>query len=195
MKFSEIEKHHLLKAWIAVSLAFSIMMSDIFSLSFIFYFVISLFTVGLGVLLHEIGHKLVAQRYGCFAEFRADDRMLLFAVFSAFFGFVFAAPGAVFIYGHVTKEKSGKISLAGPSANILLAAAFLSLGFLFRASSVLSSVFSYGFEINSFIALFNMIPFMNFDGAKIWRWSRAAYIAAAVISGSFVVASQFFYFF
>ena len=107
MRFSDIEKQHLMKAWIAVSLAFAILMGNIFSAEFIIYFVISLVTVGLGFLLHEMAHKFVAQRYGCWAEFRADDRMLMFAVLSAFLGFVFAAPGAVFIHGFVSREKNG----------------------------------------------------------------------------------------
>jgi Zn-dependent protease len=194
MKFSEIEKHHLLKAWVAISLAFAILMADIFSISFVLYFFISLFTVGIGFLLHELAHKLVAQRYGCFAEFRADDRMLIFSILSAFLGFIFAAPGAVLIFGHVTKEKNGKISIAGPATNIFLAILFFVLKFFFRSQYILSEIFDYGFQINSFIALFNMIPFMNFDGQKIWSWNKPVYILAVIISGALVLLSKFFIF-
>ena len=103
MKFSEIEKQHLLKSWVAISFAFSVLYRSIFSPDFIIFFVISLLTVGLGFLLHEIGHKLVAQKYGCWAEFRADDRMLMFAVIAAFFfGFVFAASWIVWSIIKVT---------------------------------------------------------------------------------------------
>ena len=34
-------------------------------------------TVGSGFLIHELCHKVVAQRYRCWAEFRSDDKMLL----------------------------------------------------------------------------------------------------------------------
>lgn len=188
MKFSQIEKQHLLKAWIAISFAFSVLFSSIFSPSFIIFFFISLLTVGLGFLLHEMAHKFVAQRYGCWAEFRADDRMLIFAVIGAlFFGFVFAAPGAVFISGRVTNEKNGKISVAGPVTNIILALFFLSGMILLPFEGIILTTFNYGFRINSFIALFNMIPIMNFDGAKVLRWSKAIYFITVISAGLLVV--------
>jgi len=46
---------------------------------------------------------------------------LLFSLF----GFIIAAPGAVFIRGMITRERNGKISLAGPMTNIVLAILFL----------------------------------------------------------------------
>ena len=186
MQFSDIEKQHLLKAWIAVSLAFAILMSDIFSLNFIIYFVISLVTVGTGFLFHELAHKLVAQKYGCWAEFRADDKMLIMAILSAFVGFVFAAPGAVFIHGNVTIERNGKISYAGPATNVLLALLFFCLTLLIPMG-LINSTFNYGFQINSFIALFNMIPFLNFDGEKILKWNKPIYFITLSIAIFFVI--------
>ena len=190
MRFSEIEKMHLLKAWIAVSLAFGIILGDILSPTFLIIFAISLFTVGTGFLLHEIAHKLVAQRYGCFAEFRANDRMLIFAIFSAFLGFVFAAPGAVFISGNITKEKNGKISFVGPFTNFILALIYLGISSVFSVGGMLASALKYGFQINAFIALFNMIPFLNFDGQKIWAWNKVVYIIFITLSAALVIVSQ-----
>ena len=188
MKFSQIEKEHLLKSWVAISFAFAVLNTSLFSQTFIIFFIISLLTVGLGFLLHEIAHKIVAQRYGCWAEFRADDRMLIFAIIGAmFFGFVFAAPGAVWIRGHVTNKKNGIISLAGPMTNIILALIFLSLIIFLIPSGIISIIASYGFQINAFIALFNMIPFMNLDGAKILRWNKIIYIITAVVAGLLVI--------
>ncbi|MDP6648058.1 MAG: hypothetical protein QGH34_01545, partial [Candidatus Woesearchaeota archaeon] len=69
---SEKEIKDILKAWIVISAAFAILLSDsIFSSDFYAKFIISSLTVGIGFLLHELGHKFVAQRYGCFAEFRS----------------------------------------------------------------------------------------------------------------------------
>ena len=187
MKFSEIEKQHLLKAWIAISVAFALLYSSIFSLDFPIYLGIMLFTVGLGFLLHEIAHKYVAQKYHCFAEFRADDRMLILAIIFSFFGFVFAAPGAVIIMGRINKEKNGKISIAGPAANIFLSIAFLLLGLL--NIPLAGMAFSYGMRTNAWLALFNMIPFGNFDGRKIMEWSKPAYFLAAGIALILVVTS------
>ena len=188
MKFSQIEKEHLLKSWVAISFAFAVINTSIFSQTFLIFFVVSLLTVGLGFLLHEIAHKLVAQKYGCWAEFRADDRMLIFAIIGAmFFGFVFAAPGAVWIRGHVTKKKNGIISLAGPLTNIVLALIFLSLIIFLIPTGILLIIASYGFQINAFIALFNLLPFLNFDGAKILRWNKVIYIITAGVAGLLVI--------
>ncbi|HLD75537.1 MAG TPA: hypothetical protein VI874_00840, partial [Candidatus Norongarragalinales archaeon] len=79
-----------------------------------------LLTVGTGFLLHELGHKYVAIRYGAHAEYRMWTLGLVAAVILAVvFGFVFAAPGAVYIYGkELTKKQSGNVALAGPAVNI-----------------------------------------------------------------------------
>ena len=187
MRFSEIEKQHLLKAWLALSFAFAVLNSSVFNPSFFLYFIMSMLTVGMGFLLHEIAHKYVAQKYGCWAEFRADDRMLLFTVISAFLGFIFAAPGAVWIHGHITKERNGKISLAGPLTNIVLSIIFLFLAVYFTFSSLLTTTFLYGYTINGFLALFNMLPFMNLDGKKILNWNKAVYIITVIIAAFLVI--------
>jgi Zn-dependent protease len=157
------------KAWIAITIAFAIVLRG--SLSFVESLLVSAIAVGLGFLLHELGHKIVAQYYRCFAEFRSFDPMLLLAIAMSFLGFVFAAPGAVMIQGYVNTERNGKISVAGPVINLALALIFLALGFIVGQNII----FLYGFRINVWLALFNMIPFGNFDGAKILRWNKRIY--------------------
>jgi len=115
---SDTEIRDLIKAWIAISFAFAIVLRGGIGLSFYQVFIVSAITVGTGFLLHELGHKIVAQRYGCFAEFRSFDQMLVLAVIMSFFGFVFAAPGAVMISGPVGVRRNGKISAAGPIVNL-----------------------------------------------------------------------------
>ena len=171
---SEREIRDLIKAWIAISIAFAIVMRGFMEMNFYELFIISAVTVGTGFLLHELGHKIVAQRYGCFAEFRSFDQMLFLAVLMSFFGFVFAAPGAVMISGPVGVRRNGKISAAGPIINLILAFLFLSLRLVFP-TGFLSIVAFYGFFINSWLALFNLIPLWNFDGKKILRWNKKVY--------------------
>lgn len=168
----------LLMAWLAITFAFTIASIGLsFSLVFLLMFLMSGLTVGIGFIAHELGHKIVAQRNGCFAEFRAFPQMLIFGIIFAFFGFVFAAPGAVMIGGHVTRKKSGKIAAAGPLTNLVLAAIFFSLLSLFPIG-----FFRYAFKINTWLALFNLIPFGGFDGLKVLIWNRKIYFAIIIAS-------------
>lgn len=185
---SEKELKDIIKAWAAVSMAFAIAMSPNLS-GFYAKFIISSLTVGIGFLLHELGHKFVAQKYGCFAEFRSFDGMLLIAIAMSFFGFIFAAPGAVMISGRVDKTKHGKIAAAGPLANIALALIFLSISFI--QIQGLKGISYYGFFINSLLAAFNLIPFWLLDGYKILKWNKVAYGAMAAATLALMIASSF----
>ena len=171
---SETELKDLIKAWAAISLAFGILLFKSYSTSFYSAIIISSLTVGIGFLFHELGHKIVAQKYGCFAEFRSFDQMLVLAVIMSFFGFVFAAPGAVMISGPVGRRRNGKISVAGPAVNLILALLFLAISF-FYPNGIFRVISYYGFMINTWLALFNMIPFGNFDGKKILVWNKLVY--------------------
>ncbi|MDP6642163.1 MAG: site-2 protease family protein [Candidatus Nanoarchaeia archaeon] len=178
MKFSQLEIKELIKAWLAISIAFGIVLKGNFG--FIQSFILAALTVGVGFLLHELAHKVVAQRYRCWAEFRAFDQMLILAILMSFFGFVLAAPGAVFIRGNINNEKNGKISVAGPITNIVLAILFY--GLLQITTGSLGLIASYGLRINSWLALFNMIPVWNFDGSKIIRWNKIVYAIVVIIA-------------
>ncbi len=201
MKFSKTELQHLFRAWLIVSLAFAFVISGTYlmngnflqslaSVQFLQAAIISFVTVGTGFLLHELAHKFLAQRYGCIAEFRAFDSMLRFALLiSATVGFIFAAPGAVFIHGNVNNARNGRISAAGPLVNIALAFLFFIFLVFFAVSSVehplLTAVARYGLMINGWLALFNLLPFWQMDGMKVLRWNRKIYalmVAAAVVA-------------
>ena len=174
---SRIELIDLLKAWIAISLAFAIVFNRglSFDPAFLIVFIVAAITVGTGFLLHEMAHKLVAQRYGCFAEFRASDQMLLIAIaLAVVFKAIFAAPGAVMIAGHVTRRENGFISVAGPWTNIVISLIFLLLGLLLPALDI---VWNYGFRINTWLALFNMIPLWVLDGKKVWIWNKSVWLS------------------
>ena len=87
IKFSKIEIQDLTKAWAAISVAFAIVLSGgLFGADFFLNILLSAITVGTGFLFHELGHKFVAQKYGCWAEFRADNYMLLLALATSFLG-------------------------------------------------------------------------------------------------------------
>jgi Zn-dependent protease len=187
LKFSDVEIGHLWKAWVLVSLAFAISLTvpDFLSINLAINFIIATITVGIGFIAHELAHKVVAQKYRCFAEFRANFFMLIFAIVIAFTGTLFAAPGAVMIFGEIDRKQHGIVALAGPLMNIIIALLFIPLMLLFPYS-IIGVVAGYGFRINSWLGLFNLIPFGPFDGKKIMDWSPAVLftmiMAAAILT-------------
>lgn len=174
VSFSEKELKDLLKAWLAISFAFANILTEGFS-GIMTAFIISSLTVGVGFISHELGHKILAQKYGAWAEFRAWNQMLLMAIIFSFFGFVFAAPGAVMISGRtIGRSRSGKISAMGPFINFIIAILFMPL-LIYFPGGILHAIGSYGVMINTWLGLFNLIPFAMFDGRKILGWNKAVY--------------------
>ena len=151
---------------------------------------IALIGVSLGFVLHEIAHRLVARRYGFFAEYVMWPAGLLIALAGSLFGFIFAAPGAVMIHPRMdaggvafpTKEKSGIISVAGPVMNIGLAIVFLILDQIRPAL-----IFSLGSLVNAWLATFNLIPLGPLDGTKILAWSKGVWALLLVLAIALLV--------
>jgi Zn-dependent protease len=171
------EQIEFLKAWIGISLIFTILFRN-YNAGLLNIFIICLLTVGVGVLLHELAHKLSANYFKANSEFKSDTKMLLGGLFIAFLGFVFVIPGAVHLKGYLTRAQSGIISLAGPLTNLLLALLFIPFLYL---NGLFFIVGYFGFFINSFLGLFNMIPFGPFDGAKVYVWNKRVYFATTII--------------
>lgn len=178
-KFTKQEILHLIISLLVLTTAFSLAFSD-----FAFnrnasrlarVFPIALISVATGFLLHEIMHKVTAQKYGCWAEYRMFPLGLMLALVVSLIGFVFAAPGAVMIAGAVDKEQNGKISLAGPLTNIIIAMFFLPLKFIFLSGYIADAVFMV-YLVNVFLAVFNLLPIYPLDGSKIVRWNVPVYI-------------------
>ena len=195
------ERIDLLLSWIVLVIGFSIVMGGrrVPSIDLI---VISALGVGTGFLLHELAHKFIAQRYGYWAEYRANRSGLLLIIIVSLMGFILAAPGAVMIHKasnpypqstayslreevYVDRRKVQKellwISLAGPMTNIILAALFYGL----LASGIMASKMSmnaifFAFFINLYLAAFNLIPFGPLDGRKIFEVNRLVWAIVAV---------------
>ena len=84
--------------------------------------IISFIVIALGF---TILYKFVAMHYGYYAEYELWPTGLIIALVSSFFGFIFAAPGAVVIYSNgMEKKTNGIISIAGPIVNIILGLIF-----------------------------------------------------------------------
>jgi Zn-dependent protease len=134
---------------------------------------------------HEMAHKVVAQRLGFWAEFRAWPTGLLMAAITAAAGFIFAAPGATMVGGihDIDLRSWGRTSLAGPMTNLAFGALFYvaSIGayvdhnILFEWLLVLA-------VINAWFGTFNLLPFGPLDGHKVFRWSPARWAAGLALT-------------
>jgi len=96
----------------------------------------------------------------------------------------FFAPGAVYTstYKRPDPKEEGLISAAGPVANIILAGLFFLLAAGTANSDIWSLVGKFGFQVNLWLAAFNLIPFPPLDGVKILRWNKVVWFVMVVIS-------------
>nr|ANV78913.1 hypothetical protein [uncultured Candidatus Thalassoarchaea sp.] len=188
--FSKIEIQHLTQATMAFTLALAFMASQgIFGAignptNFIYSGVLYFIALTPAFLLHEIAHKIVARKYGCWAEFRANPAGLRFGVIlAAILGIVFMAPGAVMVSGRTTKTQFGRIALAGPVTNISLWCLGIFIAFLMGGLNLhLDSMIRIWLWGNSILAAFNMLPFGPLDGKKIKTWSETTFYIWLTIS-------------
>lgn len=144
-------------------------------------------------MVHELGHKFLAQIYNAWAEFRVIVASAALTAFSALpiMPLKFIAPGAVFI-GPLSKSKFGKVAWIGPLTNLAMGAGFVS-AYLISSSSPFNlslQVLILGGWFNAWIAIFNLIPFMGLDGSRIFGWSKLAWaLTLAGAIGLFVGSS------
>ncbi len=130
-------------------------------------------------LIHEIAHKIAAQRRGLWAEFRLTLWGAVLTLVSVFSPFKIIAPGAIMIAGSAGLREIAQISIVGPATNLLLSTLFLGLSFV---PSLFSSLFMLVALINAYMALFNLIPIGILDGSKIFNWNKKVWALAFVSS-------------
>ena len=197
-RFTSSEVRDLIIAFIVISLCFAIVNGGRDANAILSILPIVMVGVGAGFILHELGHKFVSMKYGYWAEFKLWPQGLIFALITSFFGFVFAAPGAVYTYAnYMTDEINGKISIAGPIVNIILALVFLAIATAVYKSALYSEtsllifiICAIGYSINSFLAVFNLLPIGNLDGSKVLHWNFGIWIITIAIAAIMTLASR-----
>jgi Zn-dependent protease len=137
-------------------------------------------------LIHEMAHKVTAQRNGLWAEFRLTTWGAVITLISVFTPLRLISPGAVMIAGPAKRDEVGKISIAGPAVNlsislIMLAAASLTGSFPYYV------LFLWIASFNAFIAVFNLIPFGILDGQKIFSWNKLVWAVAFAASAALTI--------
>ena len=105
------------------------------------------------VLLHELGHALVARRYGVHVS----------GIELSFFG-----GAAKMVQMPRSADHEIAIAAAGPAVSLILAGAGLGLGGLLPVSWLGVLLVAIG-KINLWLAVFNLIPALPMDGGRILR--------------------------
>jgi len=191
-KFSRLEIRHLTISIIVLTIVFSLLITRNNLLYGLMYgFNINILPIGLGIaflgvltafFFHEIAHKLMAQKYGLWAEYRMFPQGLRLALLLGILSpFVFAAPGAVMFMGGSRVYETGKIAMAGPLANIIIAAIALPLYITFFETTI-GQLFGFICLINALLATFNLLPFGPLDGTKIIKWNATIWVVLLIVS-------------
>jgi len=185
------ESEDMLIAMVSIVLAFAIAFGGLgvfFQPNLIPKLAIILFTVGVGFISHELGHKWMAERYGARARFVVWYQGLMIMFISSIFGFIFAAPGAVYIFKqYMSKKENGIISLTGPVINlglwlffviVLIGSAMLSI----ELTQIVKEISIFGMHVNALLAVFNLLPLFILDGAKVFNWNKGIWVSAFVLA-------------
>ncbi len=195
-QFSRLELFHLLLSMSVLTLCFSFALSKT-NLLFILlgaHFELGGFLSGLGLsflgivtafFVHELSHKLMAQKQGLWSEYRMYPKGLLSALLlSITTGVVFAAPGAVMFQGAPRPFEEGRIAVAGCLANLFMAGITLPvlLYLLFTSQGILVQILGFICVINTILAFFNLLPFGPLDGVKILRWNPTIWIIMLILA-------------
>ncbi|NVM53897.1 MAG: hypothetical protein HWN66_09360 [Candidatus Helarchaeota archaeon] len=181
-KFSALELQHLA---LGLILMFGVGISMFFTIYWLYgkepdwgnFLLLALF-VTLAFLLHEFGHKFVGIRLGNWSEFRLIKIFTILTAISVipFNPIKIVCPGAVQVTGDTSTENMGKIALAGPVVNLILAAIFIILAnILFVPTDNMFNVLIIATNLNSLLGIFNLIPFGPLDGLKVIRWNKIYY--------------------
>ncbi len=143
--------------------------------------------------LHELAHRSIARANGVYAKYKAWYVGLLLALVLTIATqgrFIFAAPGAVVIYtAWYSPAIEASIAIAGPLINIVIG--FICLILSFPIHGIINQYLQIIGGINTFIALFNLLPIPPLDGYKVFRASIIKWVILFIFSITLWIIYQF----
>jgi len=149
-------------------------------------------------LLHELAHRYVARRYGCYAKYVLSPLGTLISLISTLIpikviivGYVGISCPSLYYYNlynayrPVSQRKvNAYIALSGPLTNLVIAVLLKGLVLIpsLTTSPLIYWVITSSAKVNTWLALFNLIPLTPLDGSKIFTYKPVLSIALLMIS-------------
>ncbi len=160
-----------------------------FANSFLALFVVTAVIIAaiIAVIPHELAHRQMARRYGCFSRFTVS-----FTGFMAttlinvlpYFGLVFFSGYTLLScrFFSMDKEIEGKSAAAGPATNLAISILAYVLAIFTPGLAQILLIYISGF--NAVVAFFNLLPFWILDGLKVFRWNIGVWITMIIVAGA-----------
>ncbi|MHA1770189.1 MAG: AN1-type zinc finger domain-containing protein [Candidatus Thorarchaeota archaeon] len=198
-RFSSTEIRHLLISTVLVILvSISLMGGSPFGFINGFFVIATMISYGLwwfpvsvitmfiaSFMIHEFSHKFMAQHYGLWSEFRMTTQGYYLSAIAILFSFPVFGTGVMYSSGTRSTSEDGKINLAGPLSNSIIASFCAGIALLLLSTGginpFLGFVFVYAIQLNAILGLFNMIPIQPFDGATVLHWNKIVWIIVTVL--------------
>jgi len=157
----------------------------------LFGFAFPLIAATLAIVPHELAHRQVARKYGCFSRFYLFPQGFIFTlVLNLVSPFGIFASGFTGIscnpfYDMSERDRiSGLTSLAGPATNMVISVVFIAMSY--SLASYIPFYYVYVFRevaaLSSFVAFFNLIPIGPLDGSKVMKWNQGLWLGVIVLA-------------
>ena len=186
------ELYELLASALALAYAFYIAVYKTLILNPVLYLILLLLAI-VSFIPHELAHRFMANRYGYLAKYRMWIWGLLLAIATAFLGFIFAAPGAVYIIPtpEARRREAWKIAFVGPLVNAIIGTIAYLLALYAGASTLLGVLLLALAKINIYLAFFNSLPIPPLDGLEVASERPGIYVIwMAALVGLMVLAGM-----
>ncbi len=199
MNIGRDEFRDIVISTLGLGVAFTIMLFGapdrlgfLFSPEFVPAFIATTVLVAVSFAPHEMAHRVTARAIEAYAEYEMWTPGVILAVLTSFLGVAVAAVGGVVLsynpsdrYGRwsgFNPKQHGIIAVVGPLINLSLAVIFAFAANVFDPTLQGHNLLVLGARINSFLAVFNLLPFYPLDGYRVLRWDEVLWIGTMVLA-------------